>query len=105
MPVEHYWVIDVMASSPFETLRSRRVRSAALAFAAAAAAAPAPITADVVVYGSTSGGVAAALAAARGNASVALVDCAARLGGMTTGGLGNTDKGDTYAIGGISREV
>lgn len=63
------------------------------------------VTADVIVYGSTPGAVAAAVAAARGGASTVLVDPAPRLGGMMAGGLGNSDIGDTYAIGGFAREV
>ena len=63
------------------------------------------VTADVVVIGSTPGAIAAAVAASRGGATTLLVDCAPRLGGMMTGGLGRTDTGDTYAIGGIAMEV
>jgi hypothetical protein len=59
---------------------------------------------DVVVYGGTSGGVAAAVQTARMGKSVALVEPGKHLGGLTAGGLGGTDVGRMKAIGGISRE-
>ena len=64
---------------------------------------PASLAGRVVVYGSTPGGVTAAAAAARGGASVTLVDPSPRLGGMVSGGLGYTDVGDAFAIGGLAR--
>ena len=60
--------------------------------------------ADVVVYGGTSGGIAAAVSASRLGKSVILIEPTAFLGGMTTGGLGATDIGNKRCIGGISRE-
>lgn len=59
---------------------------------------------DVVVYGGTSGGVAAAVSAARMEKSVILIEPGQHLGGLTSGGLGRTDIGNQQAIGGISRE-
>ncbi|MFV2069624.1 MAG: FAD-dependent oxidoreductase, partial [Pirellulales bacterium] len=59
---------------------------------------------DVVVYGGTSAGVAAAVQAARMNKSVVLIEPSDHLGGLTTGGLGATDIGNKRAIGGVSRE-
>jgi hypothetical protein len=59
---------------------------------------------DVVVYGATSGGVAAAVQAARMGRSVVLVEPSQHLGGLTSGGLGRTDAGRADAVGGISRE-
>ncbi|MGL4552554.1 MAG: FAD-dependent oxidoreductase, partial [Gemmataceae bacterium] len=61
--------------------------------------------ADVVVYGATSGGVVAAVAAAREGKSVILLEPGRFLGGMFTGGLGATDTGVRGGIGGYSREV
>src|SRR4051812_16789415 len=61
-------------------------------------------TYDLVVYGGTSGGVAAAVQARRMNKSVIVVEPGKHLGGLTTGGLGATDIGNKAAIGGISRE-
>jgi hypothetical protein len=59
---------------------------------------------DIVIYGGTSGGVAAAIQASRMGKSVILLEPGARIGGLTTGGLGQTDIGNKQAIGGISRE-
>ncbi len=59
---------------------------------------------DVVVYGGTSAGVAAAIQAKRMGKSVAILEPSNRLGGLTTGGLGQTDIGNKAAIGGISLE-
>lgn len=62
---------------------------------------------DICVYGGTSGGVAAAVAAARLGKSVALVSLNNHVGGMTASGLGVTDIGpgnDSSYVGGISRE-
>lgn len=70
----------------------------------AAAVAGTPETYDVVVYGGTSGGVAAAVQAARMGRSVVLVEPGRHVGGLTSGGLGMTDTGDKRVIGGISRE-
>jgi FAD dependent oxidoreductase len=61
-------------------------------------------TYDVVVYGATAAGVAAAAAAARQGARVALVEPGTHLGGMVSGGLGHTDTGRIEAIGGLSLE-
>jgi len=61
-------------------------------------------TYDLVIYGGTSGGVAAAIQASRMGKSVVLIEPGSRLGGLTSGGLGQTDIGNKQAIGGISRE-
>jgi hypothetical protein len=59
---------------------------------------------DVVVYGGTASGVAAAIQSARMGRSVVLIEPTGRLGGLTTGGLGQTDIGNKQVIGGIARE-
>jgi len=59
---------------------------------------------DLVIYGGTSGGIAAAIQAKRMGKSVLLIEPSPRIGGLTTGGLGQTDIGNKAAIGGISRE-
>jgi len=59
---------------------------------------------DIVVYGGTSAGVAAALQSSRSGKTVLLIEPSRRLGGLTTGGLGQTDIGNKQAIGGIARE-
>jgi len=60
--------------------------------------------ADVVVYGDTSGGVTAAIQAARMGKSVILVSQYGHLGGLTSSGLGFADIGNPAILGGISRE-
>jgi hypothetical protein len=59
---------------------------------------------DIVIYGGTSAGISAAVQASRMGKSVLLLEPGQRLGGLTTGGLGQTDIGNKQAIGGISRE-
>ncbi len=65
----------------------------------------ATLEADLVVYGGTSGGVAAAIQAARMGKSVLLLEPGRHLGGMTSGGLSAVDIGDPRSVGGIAREV
>src|SRR5688500_7744885 len=59
---------------------------------------------DVVVFGGTSAGVSAAVAAGRGGSKVLLVEPSYLIGGLTTGGLTKTDIGKSETIGGIARE-
>ena len=59
---------------------------------------------NVVVYGGTVAGIAAAVQAARQGASVVLLEPGPALGGMTAGGLGAADVGDKRAVGGLARE-
>ena len=59
---------------------------------------------DICVYGGTSAGVVAAVAAARLGKRVVLLSEDRFLGGLSAGGLGATDIGNKAAIGGISRE-
>ena len=63
---------------------------------------PAPY--DIVVYGGTSGGVIAAVQAAKSGRSIVLVSPTPHLGGLTTSGLGWTDLGESSILGGLSRE-
>jgi flavin-dependent dehydrogenase len=62
------------------------------------------IETDICVYGGTAGGVVAAVEAARLGKQTVLLEFGNHLGGMTSGGLGQTDIGNKGAIGGISRE-
>jgi len=64
----------------------------------------APASYDMVVYGGTSGGVIAAVQAAKSGRSVVLISPSAHLGGLTTSGLGWTDLGARSILGGLSRE-
>ncbi|MBK1882254.1 FAD-dependent oxidoreductase [Luteolibacter pohnpeiensis] len=59
---------------------------------------------DVIVYGGTSGGVTAAVQAAKMGKTVALISPTKHLGGMTSSGLGWTDLGDEKILGGLSRD-
>ena len=59
---------------------------------------------DVVVYGGSSAGITAAIQVARMGKTVVVIEQSSRIGGLTTGGLGQTDIGNKIAIGGISRE-
>lgn len=62
------------------------------------------VESDVVVYGGTSAGVSAAIQASRIGKTVVVIEPTNRIGGLTTGGLGQTDIGNKQAIGGIARE-
>src|ERR1039457_1573668 len=74
-------------------------------FASALPALGAPvIDTDICVYGATSGGVVAAVAAARLGKNVVLVTYNNHVGVMSSGGLGVTDRGNTSSIGGIAAE-
>ncbi|MFP4172423.1 MAG: FAD-dependent oxidoreductase, partial [Candidatus Hydrogenedentota bacterium] len=68
------------------------------------AAASADEVYDVVVYGGTSGGVTAAVQAARMDQSVILIEPGRHIGGLTSSGLGRTDWGRRGVIGGLSLE-
>jgi len=59
---------------------------------------------DVVIYGGTSAGVAAAVQSRKMGKSVVLIEPTQRLGGLTSGGLGQTDIGNKAAIGGLARD-
>lgn len=62
------------------------------------------LKADVVVYSDASGGVSAAVQAARMNKSVILVSQYGHLGGLTSSGLGWSDIGNDAILGGLSRD-
>jgi hypothetical protein len=64
----------------------------------------APAEHDIVIYGGTSGGAAAAIQASRMGKTVVLIEPGKHIGGLTTGGLGATDIGNKAAIGGIASE-
>jgi hypothetical protein len=59
------------------------------------------IAQDVVVYGGTPGGIAAAIAAARRGSRVALIEYHDHIGGMMTSGLGKSDVENRAMIGGL----
>jgi len=59
-------------------------------------------TYDICIYGGTSAGVIAAYTASKMHKSVILIEPGSHLGGLSSGGLGYTDIGNKYAIGGLS---
>ncbi len=59
---------------------------------------------DVVIYGGTCAGIIAAVQVARMGKSVVVIEPERRIGGMTTGGLGDTDAGIEASIGGLALE-
>ena len=61
-------------------------------------------SADVIIYGGTSGAVTAAVEVAQSGKSVIMVSPDVHLGGLSAGGLGYTDTGNKSVIGGLSRE-
>jgi hypothetical protein len=80
------------------------VAAVACFLAALSSAKAETVSADVVVYGGTPGGVTAAVAAARSGRSVVLIEPHPRVGGMTSGGLCVTDVGKRETIGGLAKE-
>ena len=65
-------------------------------------AALAAIERDVIVYGSTPAALTAAIEAKEMGRSVVIVSPETRIGGLTTGGLGQTDIGNKSAFGGLA---
>lgn len=63
-----------------------------------------PTQADVIIYGGTSSGIAAAIEVDRMGKTVIVIEPSSRIGGLSTGGLGQTDIGNKQVIGGISLE-
>src|ERR1700749_2076846 len=61
------------------------------------------VESDIVIFGGTSGAVAAAVQARRMGRTAVIAEWTPHLGGLTTGGLGATDIGNKAAIGGIAR--
>ena len=75
-----------------------------LAFNFVSATAQQKISVDICVYGATSGGVIAAYSASKLGKKVILVTPGGNLGGLSSGGLGNTDIGNKTAITGLARD-
>ena len=59
-------------------------------------------TYDVVIYGSSPAALSAAISAQRLGKSAVIVCPETRIGGLTTGGLGQTDIGNKSAFGGLA---
>jgi len=58
---------------------------------------------DICVYGGTASGVIAAYTARKAGKTALLIEPGKYLGGMTTGGLGQTDIGNKHAVTGLAR--
>lgn len=58
---------------------------------------------DLVIYGGTSSGLVAGFEALAMGKTVVVIEPTSRVGGLTTGGLGQTDIGNKQVIGGLSR--
>lgn len=76
--------------SPFAAIRVIRGLLRLLLIACACLRAQAQPT-DVLIYGATPGGIASAVAAAKGGQTVTLVEPTARIGGLVTSGLSHSD--------------
>lgn len=59
---------------------------------------------DIVIYGATSAGVIAGYTGKQMGKSVLIINPNEHIGGLTSGGLGQTDIGNKHAVTGISRE-
>lgn len=81
----------------------RLLSTAAMSMAATAAVARGADY-DLVVYGGTAGGIAAAVEASRLGKKVALIEPSQYLGGMSAGGLSYTDTYWPSAVGGIAAD-
>lgn len=83
---------------------SRLVLVGLLAFGGSTAQAGAATDRDLVIYGGSSAGIVAGIQALAMGKSVVVIEPGKREGGLTTGGLGQTDIGNKQVIGGLSRE-
>jgi len=59
---------------------------------------------EIVVYGGSASGIVAGIQAKCMGKSVVVIEPTRRIGGLTTGGLGQTDIGNKAAIGGLARD-
>jgi hypothetical protein len=59
---------------------------------------------DIVIYGGTAAGIIAAVQAVKMGKKVVVIEPTERIGGLSSGGLGDTDTGNKAVIGGLSRE-
>lgn len=75
-----------------------------VSYTASTTAQPATHDADIIIYGGTSAGIAAAVQATRMDKSVIVVAPETHIGGLTAGGLTWTDFGRKEVVGGIARE-
>lgn len=83
---------------------TRRAFALSSAIACASRASAANYEADVVIYGGSPAGMAAAQAVVRNGGSVVVVEPSTHIGGLITGGIGCTDTGTPHFVGGFSSE-
>lgn len=79
-----------------------RVAISTLLFSASIRAAT--LHADVVIYGGTPGGLAAAAAVVREKATVVVIEPTTHIGGMVTGGIAITDTATPELVGGLAHQ-
>ncbi|MFA4870697.1 MAG: FAD-dependent oxidoreductase [Pedobacter sp.] len=60
------------------------------------------ISVDICIYGGSSAGVISAYTAAKSGKKVILIEPGNRLGGLSAGGLGQTDIGNKYVVSGLA---
>ncbi len=81
------WLFFILISSTFSIADAQQIKSF-----------------DICVYGASSGGVIAAYTAGRLGKKVILISESRHPGGLSSGGLGNTDIGNKSAITGLARD-
>jgi len=62
------------------------------------------IETDILIYGGTSAGIVSAVSADRLGKKALIIEPSNYIGGLSTGGLGETDIGNKFAVTGISRD-
>ena len=85
-------------------MRCAVLAALATAWGACAAEMATTETRDVVIYGSSPAALTAAIEAQRHGRTAVVVSPETRIGGLTTGGLGQTDIGNKSAFGGLALE-
>ena len=95
-----------MKTTPIKQTAHRlaAVLAIATAFATGGAWAAETLDRDIVIYGSSPAAISAAVQAGRMGKSAVVISPETRIGGLTTGGLGQTDIGNKSAFGGIALE-
>lgn len=98
------WAVTLAGSVPAQDLNPRPVPNLSYYNPDNTTPATKNLKADVCIYGGNAAGVATALEVSRNGKTAILVEPSNHLGGLSAGGLGETDIGNKAAIGGISRD-
>jgi hypothetical protein len=85
--MKRFWLFFILIALAFSNTDAQQIKSF-----------------DICVYGSSSGGVIAAYTASRLGKKVILISESYHPGGLSSGGLGNTDIGNKSAITGLARD-